>query len=71
MASVIVGCRDAQLTARGEGPSVRLNQAGVKISRQRGVMEIFVVRGHEILVLRRRQSSGLVAESNVLRYLSA
>ena len=39
MASVIVGCRDALVTARGKGPSRRLSQAGVKISRQRGAME--------------------------------
>ena len=50
MASVIAGCRDALLTARGEGPSGRLSKACVKISRQRGV----VVLGPKILVLRRR-----------------
>ena len=39
MASVMVGCRDAPLTARGEGMSRKLPQAGVKMSRQRGAME--------------------------------
>ena len=39
MASVMVGCRDAPLTARGEGLSGRLPQADVKMSRQRGAME--------------------------------
>ena len=38
MASIMVGCRDAMLTARGEGLSRRLPQAGAKMSRQRGAM---------------------------------
>jgi len=71
MASIIVGCRDALLTERVEGPFGRLSQAGVKISRKRGAMERFVVRGPEILVLIRRQSSGIFDESSVLRYSSA
>ena len=37
-AFVIVGCRDAMLTARGEGPSGRLSQTGVKMPRLRGAM---------------------------------
>jgi hypothetical protein len=41
--SVIVGCRDALFTARGEGPSGSLSQAGAKISRQRGAMERSIV----------------------------
>jgi hypothetical protein len=39
MASVMVGCRDALLIARGEGLAGRLPHAGVKMSRQRGAME--------------------------------
>jgi hypothetical protein len=39
MASVMVGCRDAMLIARGEGLSGRLPHAGVKMSRQREAME--------------------------------
>ena len=70
MASVIVDCQDALLTARGEGPSGRCSQAGVKISRQRGAMERSIVRGLGILVMIRRQSSRLFDESIVLRYLS-
>jgi hypothetical protein len=48
MASVMVGCRDAPLTARGEGLPGRLPQAGVKMSRQRGAMERSIARGPEI-----------------------
>ena len=69
-ASVIAGCRDALLTARGEGPFWRLFQTGVKMSRQCGAMERSIVRRLEILVWIRRQSSGLFDESSVLRYLS-
>ena len=58
-ASVIVGCRDALLNARGEGPSVRLFQAGVKMSRQRGAMVRSIVRRLEILVWIVHQPSGL------------
>ena len=43
-ASIIVGCRDAVLTARGEGPSRRLSRhACVVISSQRGAMERSIV----------------------------
>ena len=42
-ASIIVGCRDALLIARGEDPSGRLFRAGVKMSRQRGAIERSVV----------------------------
>ena len=71
MASVMVGCRDAMLTVRGEGLSGRLPQAGAKMSRQRGAMERFIASRPEIFGFRRRQSSGMFDESSVLRYLSA
>ena len=38
-ASVMVGCRDAMLTAWGEGFSGRLSQADAKTSLQRDAME--------------------------------
>ncbi len=71
MASVMVGCRDALLTARGKGPFGRLPHAGAKMSRQRGAMEGSIASGLEIFGFRRRQCSGLSEESSVLKYLSA
>ncbi len=71
MASVMVGWRDALLTARGEGPSGRLPHAGAKMSCHRGAMEGSIASGPEIFSLRRHQSSGLLEESSVLKYLSA
>ena len=71
MASVMVGCRDALLTARGEGPSRRLPYASAKMSRQRGAMEGYIASGLETFGFRRRQCSGLFEERNALKYLSA
>ena len=70
-ASVMVGCRGAMLTAWGEGLPERVPQDGAKMSRQRGAMERSIASGLEILGFRRRQSSGLLDESSVLRYLRA
>ena len=70
-ASVMVGCRDAVLTAWGEGLSGRVPQADAKVSRQRDAMERSIVSGPEIRGFRRRQSSELLDESSVLRYLRA
>ncbi len=47
-ASVMVGCRDAMLTARGEGLSGRVPQSAAKISRQRGAMERSIASAPEI-----------------------
>ncbi len=63
MASVMVGCLDAALTAGDEGRSGRLSQAGVRMFRQRGAWIVLSVE--------RRQFSGLVEERSVLKYLSA
>ncbi len=68
-ASVMVGCRDAILTAWGEGPSGRVPQADAKVSRHRGAMEKSIASGPEILGFRRRKSSRLLDESIILRYL--
>ncbi len=70
-ASCIVGCRDAILTARGEGLSRRVPQADAKESLQRGAMARSIASGPEIMGFRRRQSSGLLDESSVLNYLRA
>ena len=70
-ASVMVGCRDAMLTAWGEGLSGRVPQADSRVSRQRGAMERSIASGPEILGFRRRQSSGLLDESSVFIYLRA
>ncbi len=71
MASVMVGCRDVMLDARGEGLAGRLTHAGAKMSRQRQRMERSIASGPEMFGFRRRQSSGLFDESSVLWYLSA
>ncbi len=71
MAFVMVGFRDAMITARGDILSGRLTQSGAKMSRQRGAMERSIASGPEIFIFRRRQFSGLFDESSVLRYLSA
>ena len=70
-ASVMVGCRDAMLSAWGEGISGRVPQADAKMSRQRCAMERSIASGPEILGFRRRQSSGLLDESSVLMHLRA
>ena len=67
----MVGCRDAMLTAWGGGLSGRVPQADAKVSRQRGAMERSIASGPESLGFRRRQSSGLLDESSVLRYYRA
>ena len=70
-ASLMVGCRDAMLIAWGEGPSGRLAHEGAKMSRQLGAMEMSGAAGPEILGFKRRQSSGLLDESSIFRYLRA
>ncbi len=49
MASAMVGCLDALLTARGEGLSGTLFQCGVKMYLHRGAMERVNGSGPEIL----------------------
>ena len=71
MASVMVGCLDALLTAGGEGLSEMLPQSGVKMSLHRGAMERLNASGPEILGFKRRQSAGFFDDSSVLMYLSA
>ena len=70
-ASVMVGCRVAMLIAWAEGPSGRAAQDGAKMSLHRGAMEMSSADGPDILVFRRCESSGLLDESSVLRYLRA
>ncbi len=70
-ASVMVGCRDAMLTARSEGLAGRVPQADANMSRQRGAMERSIASAPKIFGFRRHQSAGLFDESSVLRYLRA
>ena len=70
-ASCRVGCLVAMLMAWGEGPSGRAAQDGAKTSLHLGAMEVSGADVPEILVFRRRHSSGLLDESSVFRYLRA
>ncbi len=67
MASFIVGCMDAVLTATGEGQSRRLSQAVAKIFRRRGAMGRSPRCVTEDLGRKRRQFSGPFEESSFLR----
>ena len=71
IASTIVGCLDALLTAKGVGLSGKLSQAVVKMVRHRGAMEGVNNSGSAIFDFKRRQSAGSFVHSSVLRYLSA
>ena len=71
MASAMVGCLDALLTARGEGLSGKLSQDVVKMVLHRGAMEGVNNSGSAIFDFKRRQSAGFFVDSRVLRYLSA
>ena len=71
IASTIVGCLDALLTARGEGLSGKLSQDVVKMVLHRGAMEGVNNSGSAIFDFKRRQSAGSFVDSSVLRYLSA
>ena len=71
MASAMVGCLDALLTARGEGLYGMLSQSVVKMVLHRGAMERVNDYVPEILDFKRRQSAGSFDESSVLMYLSA
>jgi hypothetical protein len=71
MASSMVGCLEAVLTARGEGLSGMLSQALVKMALHRGAMVGVNEVGPDIEDLKRRQSSEFFEESSVLRNLSA
>ena len=71
MASVMVSCLDALLTARGEGLSGMLCQSVVKMVLQRGAMERVNDSGPEDVVFNRCQSSGFFEDNRVLRYLRA
>ena len=66
MASFMVGCLDAVLTAKGEGRDGRSSQAGAKIFRHRGAMERSLGCVTEDLGRKRRQFSGLFEESSFL-----
>ncbi len=54
MASFMVGCLDAVLTAKGEGRDGRSSQAGAKIFRHLGAMERSLRCVTEDLGLKRR-----------------
>ena len=71
IASAIVGCLDALLTARGVGLSGMLSQDVVKMFLHRGAMEGVNNYGSAIFDFKRRQSAGSFVDSSVLRYLSA
>ena len=71
IASTIVGCLEALLTARGVGLSGMLSQFVVKMALHRGAMERVIGFGPEILDFKRLQSAGSFDESSVLRYLRA
>ena len=57
------------LTVWGEGLSERVPKADARMSRQRGAMERAIASGPEIFGFRMRQSSELLDESRVLKYL--
>ncbi len=71
MASTIVGCLDALLTARGIGLSGMLSQSVVKMVFHRGAMEGVNNSRSAILDFKRSQSAGSFVDSSVLRNLSA
>ena len=71
IASTIVGCLEALLTARDVGLSGRLSQDVVKMVLHRGAMEEGNKSGSAIFDFKRRQSAGFFVDSSVLRYLSA
>ncbi len=49
MTSIMVGCQDVPLAARGEGMFGRLPHAGAKMSCRRGAMERSIASGPKIL----------------------
>ena len=67
IASNIVGCLDALLTARGVGLTGKLSQDVVKMVLHRGAMEGVNNSGSEIFDFKRRQSAGSFVDSSVLR----
>ena len=67
MASFMVGCLDAVLTATGGGRSGRLSQAVAKICRHRGAMGRSPRCVMEDLGRDRRQCFGLFEDSSFLR----
>jgi len=71
MASAMVGCLDALLTARGEGLFGMLLQSVVKMALHQGAMERVNDFGPENVAFNRRQSAGSFEESSVLRYMRA
>ena len=68
-ASVIVGCRDALLSAWGEGLSGSVSHADEKMFRHLGATEGSMTSGPASFVFFMRQSSHLVDERRTLRYL--
>ncbi len=68
-ASVIVGCRDALLSAWGEGLFGSVSHADEQMFRHLGAMEGSMTSGPAGVVLFMRQSSHLVDERRALRYL--
>ena len=68
-ASVIVGCRDALLSARGEGLSGRVSHADEKMFRHLGAMEGSMTSGPASFNFFMRQSSHPVDERRALIYM--
>jgi hypothetical protein len=68
-ASPIVGCRDALLSARGEGLSCRFSHADKKMFIHLGAMEGSMVSGPESFSFLVRQSSHPVDERRALKNL--
>ena len=67
-ASSIVGCRDALLSARGEGLSGRVSHADKKMFLHLGAMEGSMPSGPASLSFLMRQSSHPVDERSALKY---
>ena len=68
-ASSIVGCRDALLSARGEGLSERVTHADRKMFLHIGAMEGSMVSGPASFSFLMCQSSHPVDERRALKYL--
>ncbi len=68
-ASATVGCRNALLSARGEGLSGRVSHADKKMFLHLGAMEESVVVGPASFSFLMRQSSRPVDERRAFKYL--
>ena len=65
----MVGCRDALLSARGEGLSERVSHADEKMFLHLGAMEGSMTSGPASFLFLMRQSSHPVDERRALKYL--